>query len=174
MVIVYFLVIILIVACCLDYRHHKIPNWLIIIGMAAGAFWQICNNSFMGLVFWIFYFLCMILLTYPLFFIGTLGAGDVKLFGVVGGFFAGKESFAFLFCSFLCGAVFALVKMLYVGNGRQRIIQFYCYLLRILQSRTLEIYEDSEHTQTEFNHSKIHLAGPILFSVLLHIGGGLY
>ena len=60
-------------------------------------------------------YFCNVLLTtvafYLFFYIGAMGAGDVKLLGVCAGYFSGEKVLCFLFFALLFAAVFALCKM---------------------------------------------------------------
>ena len=58
------------------------------------------------------------------FYIGAMGAGDVKLLGVCAGYFSGEKVLCFLFFALLFAAVFALCKMYLARNLWDRL----CYL----------------------------------------------
>ena len=73
-------------------------------------------------------YFCNVLLTtvafYLFFYIGAMGAGDVKLLGVCAGYFSGEKVLCFLFFALLFAAVFALCKMYLARNLWDRL----CYL----------------------------------------------
>ena len=65
-------------------------------------------------------YFCNVLLTtvafYLFFYIGAMGAGDVKLLAVCAGYFSGEKVLCFLFFALLFAAVFALCKMYLARN----------------------------------------------------------
>ena len=60
------------------------------------------------------------LLMYPLYVIGALGAGDVKLFVMIGSFLTVGEFLSVLAGAFVIGAAFSLIKLAAEKNGRER------------------------------------------------------
>ncbi len=110
----------------------------------------------------------VMLCLYPLFKIGALGAGDVKLFGVCAGYFPEAKVFSFLFCSLLVAAMISLVKLLLERNVKERLCYFADYLLEVLHSGCWSLYMKNER---EYRETGVCLAGPILCSILLYLGG---
>ena len=110
----------------------------------------------------------MTLAFYPLFRIGTIGGGDVKLYAACGGFFPKDKILLFLFFSLLIAALFSLIRFLHKGDLKER----FCYLI----SYAKEVADNGEWTfywkdLQEKKKAGICLAGPILLSVLLYVGG---
>lgn len=167
------LIVLLVIACFMDYKYGKIYNFLIIAGMVAGCVHCIYQNGMKGILVWLGLFLLPVLITYPLYMIGVFGAGDVKLLAVAGGFLSFRSCFWFIFVSFLIGAVLSLVKMLYERNLKERICYFISYVWELCCLGGVRLYHSREMIGEQFDKKKqkIHFAGPILCSVLLHIGG---
>lgn len=112
------------------------------------------------------------LLMYPLYIIGALGAGDVKLFVMIGSFQTVGEFFAILAGAFVIGAGFSLIKLAAEKNGRERFLYFFSYLHEVWQTRHWRIYsEDLKQDYHTYCKNKIHFAVPILFSAVCRIGG---
>lgn len=114
-----------------------------------------------------------VLVLYPLFKIGGLGAGDLKLFAVTGMFFGIKGQIICLCTAFVAGAVFSLIKMLRMGNLRERIYYFISYVFDILRTHNLKLYEQegTEIVGRAFPKHKIHFTLSIMFGALFWIGG---
>lgn len=77
-------IIFCLIAGCYDVRWRRIPNLLVLVGLATAVIWQAVTGGSAGLLFalkgWV---LGMALLMIP-FVMRGMGAGDVKLLGVVG------------------------------------------------------------------------------------------
>jgi len=167
------LIVLLVIACFMDYKYGKIYNYLIMTGMIAGCGYCIYQSGIRGILVWLGLFLLPILITYPLYMIGVFGAGDVKLMAVSGGFLTFSSSVWFIFVAFLIGAILSLLKMLYERNLKERICYFISYVWELCCLGGVRLYHSREMIgeQADTKKRKIHFAGPILCSVLLHIGG---
>ena len=106
--------------------------------------------------------------TYPLFKLGMIGAGDVKLFAVCAGVLGLQKGFIFLCCTFLVAAVPAVLKMLHNHNFSERFRYFFTYAGQAVSGSGLTVY-DAENK--EYQRNRIPLAGPACLSVLLSLGG---
>ena len=110
----------------------------------------------------------IILLLYPLFRIGAIGAGDVKLYGICAGYYPGEKFLYFFFVSLLIAAMISLLKMFRESMVKERMIYFLDYVFSVMQSGKFQLYIQNE---TERRKASICLAGPIFLSVLLGMGG---
>lgn len=104
---------ILILAVCSDVRTEKIRNKLILAGLATGFLIQIYEKGISFIPLWFIQISIPIFLFYPIFRIGTLGAGDIKLFSVIAGFLTLKTWWVCVEAAFLAGAVMGLFKLLF-------------------------------------------------------------
>ena len=95
---------ILILAVCSDVRTEKIRNKLILAGLATGFLIQIYEKGISFIPLFLFY---------PIFRIGALGAGDIKLFSVIAGFLTLKTWWVCVEAAFLAGAAMGLFKLLF-------------------------------------------------------------
>lgn len=154
------------VACYCDYRGRKIPNLLLFVMFCFGFGQRLAEGG--GGISFVVRCVGILFLLYPLFRIGALGAGDVKLYGVCGGFLPGEKFLLFFFVSMLIAAVISLLKMITEGNMMERFRYLCDYLFGILYTGKLRLYRENEK---ENRKSGICLAGPILVSVLLGMGG---
>ena len=157
-------------AALTDLKTDRIPNGLIITGIiigVSGSLWyrldllQLAVSMFLAFA-----------LMYPLFKIGALGAGDVKIFIMIGSFVDAKEFIMILVSAFVIGAVFSLFKLMIEHNGRERIRYFLSYVSEVAHARKLKIYgEYMVQDYQLYRKNKIHFTVPILFGVVLRMGG---
>ena len=112
------LIVCLVLAACMDYRTHRIPNWLVGWGSLLGvvlswlyppfhqtsAWWPI-----QGLVLGLGLFL-------PFYLLGVMGAGDVKLMAMVGAFIGPSHVLWAALYTLVAGGVLALVWVLVRGT----------------------------------------------------------
>lgn len=112
------------------------------------------------------------LLLYPLFQIGALGAGDVKLFVMIGCFYGAKDLAYIMAGAFVIGAVFSLGKLIAERNAKERFRYFFTYLYEVCGSGRIKRYDEErnqgDHTDCK---NKIHFAVPVLFSAVCRMGG---
>lgn len=153
-----------------DLRTDRIPNGFILLGIASGIVCGILSgrdlSAIPASVFLAF------LLLYPLFQLGVLGAGDVKLFVMIGCFYEAKDLAYILAGAFVIGAVFSLGKLIVERNGKERFLYFFSYLYEVKRSRRLKRYgEERDQDYHTYCKSKIHFAVPILFSAVCRMGG---
>lgn len=164
------LLLLLLLSAFADLRTDRIPNGFIAFGMMIGFIGSFYSGrgplEILGSASLAF------LLLYPLYKIGALGAGDVKLFIMIGSFCAAGELLVILAGAFVIGAAFSLVKLFAEHNGRERAQYFLSYLSEIVRSGHWKVYgEDLTKDYHTYCRNKIHFAVPVLFSAALRIGG---
>lgn len=119
--------LVLIVAAYIDGKQLRVPNWLtfplVLTGLAFNAWmggWSGLGSGALGMIVGL---ACLV----PLYAVGGMGAGDVKLLAGVGAWLGAAVTF-YAFCvSAIVGAAMAIVMVLY----RRRATQFYANLLMI-------------------------------------------
>lgn len=168
------LVLLLLLAAVLDFYKGKIPNLLILTGCCYGIvrllYYQEIFKSVPGILF-------PVIVLFPLYKIGVIGAGDIKLFSMLGFYFTFMETIFCVFVSFVLGAMVSVISFIRYENFFERMTYLFSYLKECLCIGHFRYYYlDSKGKQISHsmeNKSKIHLAIPIFFSVLLHVGGVL-
>lgn len=155
-----------------DWSSGVIYNWQTAVIVLAGIVLRIRHLGVEGLLLGILSLIVILLITFPLFSIGTLGGGDVKLLSSTAVFMTPLQSLFFLAIAFLFGAVGALVKMLQERNFSERFRYLMSYIHDVFTTNTWKLYEDNKNqAQEEAHKHKIHFALPVFLSVLLFMGG---
>ena len=128
MLIVYGLVFI---AVCMDLCSMRISNRLILIGLGIALLQRFLSGGMIEVLNGIILAVFPIILLYLLFLVGALGAGDIKLFSLIGGFVNFKELLWCIIFAFLFAAAFSLLKMLYYGTFLSSMKNAWNYLMRL-------------------------------------------
>lgn len=149
-----------------DIRKGKIPNALIAAGLICGGIFQIVRFGVLGSVFFLGSALLPVVLFSGLFYFRMIGAGDVKLLAVLGGFLGPGKFCACLICTLVMGGILSLGLMLYRGNPAKRLRCLVDYFLDYLRTGQWRSYRQETGRDGEFP-----LAVPVLFSVLCYVGG---
>lgn len=155
-----------------DIRFGKIYNWQVLLGIAAGVVFRYYESGPPGIVNGALSFCIPVILLFPLFCIGTLGGGDVKLLAAAAIFLTPTQTILFLGVAFLTGAVEALLKMIRERNFFERFRYLMSYIHDVFTTNQWKIYEEAKNqSDKEITRHKIHFAVPVLISALVHIGG---
>ena len=106
----------LLIAVIFDLRERRIPNLLILIGIVMAVIYQVYIGGYTGLLFSLQGLVIGIGLLLIPFIVGGIGAGDVKLLGMIGAF----KGSAFAVSSFLWmslwGGLIAVVLLIIQGR----------------------------------------------------------
>ena len=162
------LCIFLCIACYFDYRQCRIPNPLILLGLTMGALRAVWLGGFPGALAVFVHAAAVVFVFYPLFQIGTLGSGDIKLFGLCAGYLPGEKILVFLFVTLMIAAVFSLFRFLREADFKERFLYLFAYLKEVAETGEWRLYWNDRKEQRK---SGICLAGPVLISILLFMGG---
>lgn len=102
------------VAVASDLRRHRIPNFLVVLGLVLGLASQAYIDGLSGLSSGVLGALVGFGVFLPLYALGGMAAGDVKLMAMVGSFLAPQPALWAAFCSLiaggLCGFLLVLVR----------------------------------------------------------------
>ena len=109
------LFILLAIAAVSDYRSYKIPNWLTVSGMVFGLIYSVAApfSIHLGFFWAVGGLLLGFLIMLPLYALGVMGAGDVKLMAMVGAFLGVSDVWHAVIFSFIVGGIAALGFALY-------------------------------------------------------------
>lgn len=177
------LLLILSAAVYTDYRQRRIPNWIVGFGVVSGLFICFLHGGVSSFLEGLCGMVLPVVLLYPAFMIGGLGAGDLKLFAVVGSYLGIKGVLISLTFAFVMGAILSLVKMIRFHNFKERIYYFFSYTSDIFLKGKWRLYETVEdissceenvsENSSNFPKHKIHFALPIFLGVVVYVGGVL-
>lgn len=154
------------VAVCMDLDRQKIDNQWIFLGWIAGFSYQIIRRGLRGAGIFFLGSAVPVLLLYLLFWFRMLGAGDIKLLSVLGGFMGPVAVTVCIGYSLVFGAVLSLAVLILCGNFLSRLRYFTGYLKRITTTKQVVPYMVRGKRM-----ENIHFSIPILMGVLLFAGG---
>lgn len=158
----------LLLAALEDLRRARIPNILIAVLAFYSLWYRWWDAGGLGVLECLKHFLIVFGMTYPLFKINALGAGDVKLLSVTTGCLTRQVFWNFLLWSLLNAAIISLIKILKERNLKERMACLCFYVTDVLETGQIKRYPAEK---TGENRGRICLAVPVLFSVLMHVGG---
>lgn len=172
MVIIVVLFIFLLIAVYSDGRYGKIYNRHILVGIALGIGFRYYESGPPGILSGLCSMVIPIILLFPLFRIGTLGGGDIKLLAAAAVFLTPARTILFMGVAFLTGAILALLKMIKERNFVERFQYLMSYIHDVITTNQWKLYEEAaKQSDTEVKKHKIHFAFPIFISALIHMGG---
>ena len=108
------LIVVLLLACAFDLRQRRIPTRLLgaallgalILHLWSGSPWALLTTFAAGFALGLLMFL-------PLYLLGGMAAGDVKLMATVGAFLGPALAFQASLATYICGGVLALLIVLF-------------------------------------------------------------
>lgn len=160
-----FLVSALLMASIEDMRKCRIPNWCIAIGMAMGLIMTFVSCGVletgkalvqMTIIFFAFY---------PFYLLGGLGAGDCKLFMMLGCYFSDRELLNCLFISLIIAGAVSIGKIIFYKESRERILYLGQYIRKTALTGAIDNYEIDKSSKRKI----VRLALPTLCSVIIII-----
>lgn len=149
-----------------DYRRQKIPNFLIVSGLILGVSWQWSANGGWGIVDFVSGIAIPFLILSPLHYFRMLGAGDIKLLMVFGGFLNGWLGLKCVCISFLIAGAVAAAILFKHRILKRRLNYFVHYLQDYDQNRTWKPYICGMEED-----AYLHFSLPALLSCIGLMGG---
>ncbi|MBQ9990875.1 MAG: prepilin peptidase [Lachnospiraceae bacterium] len=155
-----------------DLWKKKIPNLIICTGYVLGLArlmpvqnMETVSTHFMGMIL-------PILICIPLYLIGALGAGDIKLLSMAGFFLPVQETLHCLFLSFVLAGIISLIFLIQKKLLISRLGYAGRYILDCLKSGRLKAYyPPGDEGRVMRQNSSISFALPIFISTLIVLGG---
>ncbi|MSS63146.1 prepilin peptidase [Velocimicrobium porci] len=123
----------LIAATVSDLRSFKVKNLYIIIGFSFGLFFFINSRSYQSfekILFWLSGMILPILLLWLLFRYKVIGAGDIKLFSVIGGLYGPHFVIRHMILALFCGALLSIIHFIRRKDFRYRLSYFMSFISR--------------------------------------------
>ena len=153
-------------AVCTDLLYHKVPNNWIFLGFFTGLACKLGRFGIKGIFSFSEGMLIPFCLLFPLFLFRMMGAGDIKLLTVLGGFLGRAEILEGMFCIFLLGAVLSAAFLITCGNVAERFRYFCDYMAGFGAGNGITPY-GKQGSCVE----NMHFTVPILLGLMLHAGG---
>lgn len=130
-----------------DLTQTRISNRLIVLGLMIGFVFRLWSEGLVGVFFYVVNISIPVILLFLLFQMRVLGAGDIKLFSMLGTFISTERLLKLMVLAFCVGALLGICKMIYQFIFRK--------------------YELGKLTQ-------VHFSPAILIAYLLVAGGDLW
>ena len=153
-------------AVFLDLKYQRIPNELLMTGFVGGLFYQIYYFQWSGLISFLTGIFVPVILLGSLFYFRMIGAGDVKLLCVVGGFSGPYICFLCIIYTILFGGAIAALLIIKRRNLFSRLFYFKVYVTRLLETKKW-----SPYIRTEDRDSHFCFSIPVFLSLLCYLGG---
>ncbi|WP_343210211.1 A24 family peptidase [Anaerolentibacter hominis] len=122
---------IVLIAAAEDVRKYRIHNGWIGIGLSLGLLFRIWEAGWRGSLFWLAGAVVPVVLLFLLFTIHAVGAGDLKLFSVIGGFYGGSAVISIMLPVFAAGGLMSIIHLI-----RRRDLRSYLRYLKIYSFNT--------------------------------------
>ncbi len=161
------LICVLVIAAFVDILCYRIPNLWIVFGMLAGLVQIVAQGDWLMLGQTVFQLIVIFIAFYPFYLIKGLGAGDVKLFLMLGCYMRGASYLYCLLGAMVLAGGWAVFKMVLQKESRERFYYFGRYCKKAIMTGMLDEYEVNKMNRK----CVIRLSIPVLCSVLLWYGG---
>lgn len=160
------LLIVVMAAVLCDLQSQRIPNGIIVTGLAWGFFFQFIAYGEIGMILFFGGCLIPVILFGFLYYFRMIGAGDIKLLSVVGGFLGPYGSICSITGSLLLGGLISLAIMLKHRQFGTRLVYLASYLNDCSGGKKWKPYLGGVGEEARFSFSV-----PVLLAVLCDIGG---
>lgn len=159
----------------MDLTDCRIPNFFILLGLPVGLAYRVfilMDRNYLEIAAAI---LLPLIIFFPFFVIHAFGAGDIKLFMVVGSFVSPQNMILCIFWTCVTGAFIGLLKMFVYGNFGERIRYFLSYVKNLVtgiknKDMTLAPYFVNGETE-EKKRARLHFSIPILLGTVIAMEG---
>lgn len=163
----HFLFLILLFAVVSDLALGRIPNYVTIGGLILSQIWIYRMSSLYDALGALLGAILIFLTLYPLFAIGCIGSGDIKLLMIFPGFIGISNAFVVIWISFLAGAVMGGLKLIVSGQMVSRIKYLIRYLIEIFRTGHIVRYASFDSCNGgKMNANQIHFSISIMLAAI--------
>lgn len=159
------LVSLCVAAVLADIGAGKIPNSVTGTGLVMGLFYQVMDKSVLGIPLYFGGALLPVVLLGALYYFRMIGAGDIKLLCVIGGFLGPGGCFSCLTGAVFLGGAISLAVIVIRGIGWKRWMYLTGYISEYSRTGQWRSYMEGMEEEAGFCFSV-----PVLLSVLWHVG----
>lgn len=149
-----------------DFIRMKISNRLIAAGFMVSLFFRILQSGWSGFVPFLWNITFPVVVLFLFYLLGMIGAGDIKLFSLIGGFINFTELAECIAASFVLGAVWSLAKLVYDGNFRERLYAGGVYLFSLFLGGDKK-YEWKKGKQGNLIHFSLAILAGLIFVTMV-------
>lgn len=169
----YLLNLIVTLALAEDFSTGKVTNRLTSIGFLSSQVWAIFNYSMKWALISFVYGMILIAIMLPLFAIGCMGAGDIKLLSILPAYVGIKGSLLIIAGAFIVAAIIGILKLISNRVLVERLYFLMNYINSLRITHTVGKYDEFPEvlTRKAIPAYKIHFMMPVFISVMLWIGG---
>lgn len=96
-----------------DMTQTRISNRLIIMGLIVGFSLRVITEGSTGIIIFLVNVFIPVIFLFLLFQMRALGAGDIKLFSMLGAFISTEQLIRLMIAAFFVGALLGICKILY-------------------------------------------------------------
>lgn len=100
-----------------------------------------------------------------LFLIHALGAGDIKLFSIIGAFVGAEKVAFYMLAAFTVGAIIAIYKLIRYKNFQKR----FAYLIQYIRVLCIQHTIIPYYQKTDCKNYRMHFSIPILIGSCLYM-----
>ena len=108
-----------------DLVSHRLPNYFLLLGLLVAFAWQAWTASWSGVATGGAGLLTGFALFLPLYALGGMAAGDVKLMAVTGVFLGAAGTLLAGACSLMAGGVLGVIYLLYRGDLGKFLVRYW-------------------------------------------------
>lgn len=164
----------LIIAVYFDFSKERIPNLLIAVSFLLLVLEKIiCEEGPVDLIAASLPVFIPIIILFPFFAFGFVGAGDLKLFSLVGLVFGIGHSLSILWVSVIIAAIIGLVKIIKYKSIKERFTYLFTYIKETemrCRVNTDSLFDDpymDGMDEKMLKKCSIHFSLPILLGTIL-------
>lgn len=160
------LLVIVMAAVLCDLQSRRIPNGIIATGLAWGLVQQLFSHGWIGIILFGGGCLIPVMVFGVLYYFRMIGAGDIKLLGVLGGFLGPYTCISITLTALLFGGLIALFLLIRGHLFVQRFYYLADYISHYSNKKEWKSYLSGVGEEARFCFSV-----PVLLSLLCYIGG---
>ncbi len=153
-------------AVLFDLQRGRIPNSVIVTGVLLGGAYHLFTGGILGTMIFLGGVFLPVVLFGAFYYFRMIGAGDVKLLCVVGGFLGPSACFSCIVAAVLSGGVISMVLMAHRHNFNQRLVCFSDYVSRCSKDGRWNSYLEGMQED-----AKLCFSVPVLLGILYYMGG---